>query len=175
MAQTNASTNLPLTYVDAIGFGYPTVQVSAIGDGTNYGDLTWAGGDSIPTKAELDSWILNETKAIVWKQIQAERDRRKANGVYVSSNWFHTDDTSRIQFLGLVMMGANMPANIMWKTMSGNFVQMTPTLAVSIFQTIAYQDTVIFAAAEQHKAAMWAAATPATYSYSAGWPTTFGE
>ena len=69
---------------------------------------------------------------------QSERDRRKHDGGYkVGTNWFHSDDTSRIQQIALTIMGANMPANIMWKTMSGSFVLMTPTLAGQIFQAAA--------------------------------------
>jgi hypothetical protein len=70
----------------------------------------------------------------VWRLIQAERDRRRANGVRVGANWYHSDDTSRIQQLGLLLMGANMPPGIMWKTMSNTFIEMTPILAQQIFQ-----------------------------------------
>ncbi len=169
---------LPLIYTDALGFGYQNVLVSAAGDGSNYDLLSWAGGDSLPSKAELDSWIANEHKNIMWRKIQAERDRRKAAGILINGNWFHTDDTSRIQHLGLVIMGANLPSNIMWKTMGGTFVQMTPQLAGAIFQGIAYKDTQIFAVAEQHRAAMIASPNPLTYNYLTGtpaWPTVFGE
>lgn len=166
---------MTISYTDAIGQGYPNVRVHSLGDGMNYDLLSWTGGDSLPSKAELDSWIANEYKNIMWRKIQAERERRKFNGVKVGTNWFHTDDSSRIQQLGLVLMGAGMPAGIMWKTLGGSFVQMTPTLAGQIFQAIGGQDMAIFGKAEQHKAAMLAAPNPSAYDFLTGWPVTFGE
>ena len=166
------------TYMEAIGFGFPAVQCSALGDGSVYEDIVWSAGDPIPAKADLDAWILADTKVHMWRLIQEERDRRKAGGILVGASWFHSDDTSRIQFLGLLMYGANMPAGIMWKTMSGAFVQMTPTLAQQIFGTVGSKDTAIFTVAEQHKAAMLASSDPASYNYLTGtpaWPTIYGE
>ena len=110
-----------------------------------------------------------------WLQIQAERDRRRSAGVKVGTDWFHSDDPSRIQQLGLVMFGVNMPANLMWKTMAGTFVLMTPTLASQIFQASAVSDMTLFAVAEQKKAAMEALANPDTYDHLTGWPLIFGE
>ena len=107
---------------------------------------------------------------------QSERDRRKHDGGYkVGTNWFHSDDTSRIQQIALTIMGANMPANIMWKTMSGSFVLMTPTLAGQIFQAAAASDMALFAIAEQKKQAMLASSSPTEYNYLTGWPKAYGE
>jgi len=57
---------------------------------------------------------LDELKADAWNAIKAMRDQRKAGGVKVKvgtvNKWFHSDDASRIQQMGLVMMGANLPA-----------------------------------------------------------------
>jgi len=112
----------------------------------------------------------------MWLLIQGERDRRKTTGGYkVGNYWFHSDDTSRIQQLALTMMGANMPSGIMWKTMSGDFVLMTPTLAGQIFQAAAASDISIFSVAEAKKAEMLATSTPATYNYLSGWPLMYGE
>jgi len=164
--------------MEAIGEGFPAIQCSALGDGSVYEDIVWQAGDPMPTKEELDIWIATHIKTHMWHFIQEERDRRKAGGVQVGANWFHSDDTSRIQFLGLLMYGANMPAGIMWKTMSGSFVQMTPTLAQQIFGTIGAKDTAIFTVAEQHRALMNAASDPASYNYLTGtpsWPLIYGE
>jgi hypothetical protein len=119
--------------------------------------------------------ILAEAKSAMWEKIKAERDRRKAAGVQVGAHWFHSDDPSRIQQIGLVMMGANLPANLQWKTMSGAFVTMTQALAGQIFQAVAAKDQAIFAKAEQHKAAMEAAANPLDYNHLTGWPAVYGE
>jgi len=112
----------------------------------------------------------------MWLLIQGERDRRTSTGGYkVGDYWFHSDDISRIQQLALTMMGANMPSGVMWKTMSGAFVPMTPTLAGQIFQAAAASDISIFSVAEAKKAEMLATSTPATYDYLSGWPLMYGE
>lgn len=108
--------------------------------------------------------------------IKAERDRRAQKGGYrVGTAWFHSDVFSRSQQIGLMMLGANIPANLQWKTMDGSFVQMTQTLAGQVFAAAAASDQAIFAAAEAHRAAMEASATPETYDFSTGWPKVYGE
>lgn len=131
----------------------------------------WLAEGNTPTPAETHSEII----ARVLEAIKSERDRRKAGGVKVGTKWFHSDDASRIQQIGLVMMGANLPAGLQWKTMDGSFITMTQTLAGQIFQASAANDMAIFAAAEAHKAAMEASADPASYDFSQGWPKAFGE
>ena len=116
------------------------------------------------------------TKSEMWTRIKAERDRRIQLGGYkVGTKWYHSDTFSRTQQMGLVMMGANIPANTPWKTMDGSFVVMTQTLAGQIFGTAAASDIAIFTAAETHNAAMNASATPETYNYLTGWPIAYGE
>jgi hypothetical protein len=114
---------------------------------------------------------------VAWRKIQQRREQAKGGGVNVPvdevDKWFHTDDASRIQHLGLVMMGAGMPQGIQWKTMNGTFVVMTQALAGQIFSAVAALDMASFAVAEQHRAAMQASADPAAYDFSAGWPETF--
>jgi len=112
--------------------------------------------------------------ADIWLKIKAERDRRSEQGGYkVGANWFHSDQKSRSQQLGLVLLGANIPTGLQWKTMDGSFVTMTETLAQQILAAGAASDQAIFGAAETHKAAMEASADPASYDFSAGWPATF--
>lgn len=114
-----------------------------------------------------------------WNAIKAERDRRKTGGVKVGvggvDKWFHSDDASRIQQMALVMMGANIPANLQWKTLDGSFVTMTQAVAQSVFVAAAASDQAIFAVAEGHRAALAACEDPAVYDYSTGWPAVFGE
>ena len=117
--------------------------------------------------------VLARQRESIWGQIKAHRDAVKTQGVQVGGNWFHSDDSSRIQQLGLVMMGANLPQNVQWKTMSGSFVTMTPTLAAQIFQATAARDMAVFAVAEQHRAAVWAAVDPSTYNWQTGWPASY--
>ncbi len=112
---------------------------------------------------------------IMWNRIKAERDRRKeSGGFHVGTKWYHSDTASRIQQLGLVMMGAGIPPNLQWKTMDGTFITMTQTLAGQIFATAAASDMAVFAAAETHRVAMEASNDPSAYDFSGGWPAVFG-
>jgi len=116
---------------------------------------------------------LAEKQAAKWEEIKTYRDKVKAGGVLVSTKWFHTDDASRIQQLGLVQLGANIPAGIMWKTLDGTFIEMTQQLASDIFAAVTTLDITAFANAETHRIAMEASQAPDTYDYSTGWPTTY--
>lgn len=114
-------------------------------------------------------------RAKKWEAIKAERDRRKSLGVAAGGKRFHSDDASRIQQLALVMMGAGIPAGLMWKTLDGSFVAMTQALAGQIFANTAAQDAAVFAAAESHRAAINALSDPvgiAAYDHLTGWPET---
>lgn len=53
-----------MNYMDCLGEIYPTVFVSNIGDPSNYSDVTWVGGDSLPTQEELDIQLLNINKTL---------------------------------------------------------------------------------------------------------------
>lgn len=165
----------PATYMDAIALHFPNVMATSIGSGNDYDNIHEDEGspEQIPPKTELDALVLTMNREKMWRAIQAERDRRQANGVKVGDNWFHSDNSSRIQQLALVIFGSNIPANIMWKTMDGVFVEMSSTLALQIFQYSAAQDVAIFTAAEIHKAAMMALANPLEYDFSGGWPPTY--
>lgn len=127
-------------------------------------------------------------KAAKWEAIKAERDRRKAGGFKVGTLWFHSDADSRIQHLGLkdkardlIAAGGAMTDNlsilgqpVRWKTMDGSFANVTAQLAFDIVTTAGDIDARLFTVAETHRAAMEAAADPAAYDFSAGWPETFG-
>lgn len=124
----------------------------------------------------LSTPTIAESKAFKWETIKAKRDQCIEKGGYkIGTKWFHSDMHSRNQQLGLVLLGANIPANLQWKTMDGNFILMTPILAQKILEVGAASDMAIFAAAETHKAAMEASASPASYNLSEGWPKGFGE
>lgn len=159
-------------YVDVIGYYYPLIGCHAIG--VSYEDLVHDSGDAIPSQEVLEPLILELQKLQVWEKIKSLRDSRKAGGVQVAGNWFHSDELSRTQQLGLVIMGESLPP-IQWKTMGGNFVIMTPTLALGIFQAVATHDTNTFANAEIHRAAMQASSDPFAYDYTTGWPPIYGE
>lgn len=162
------------SYVQALSESFPNIQFSASGDA--YEDITWYAGPAMPTQAELDIVRLELTRSAVWTQIHEERTRRQDGGVFIASanKWFHSDQSSRIQQLGLVMMGVNMPPNINWKSMDGSFIIMTPSLALSIFNAAATLDMTAFAVAEQHRANVTVSDSPHTYNFSGFWPASFG-
>lgn len=102
--------------------------------------------------------------------IKVERDMRKNGGVEVAGKWFHTDSDSRIQQLGLVMMGAAVPA-VQWKTMDGTFVTMTQVLAQAIFNAVASLDIDLFTCAETNIATVAALPDAEVVGYvTTGWP-----
>jgi len=124
--------------------------------------------------AAIQKPTADQAKTAKWEAIKVERDHRTENGGYkVGTKWFHSDQKSRSQQLGLVLLGANIPANLQWKTMDGTFVTMTQALAQQILASGAASDQAIFVAAETHKAAMEASGDPASYDFSGDWPATF--
>jgi hypothetical protein len=129
--------------------------------------------NGVPVEFVPPLQTLAQVQSAQWVKIKAERDRRQSSGYLVAAKWYHSDDGSRIQQLGLLMMGASIPANLQWKTMDGTFVTMTQALASQVFSAAAASDQVIFAKAEAHKAAMIAAPDPSTYDFSTGWPAVF--
>jgi len=166
------------SYVEIMSEYWPEIQVSAQGDGFDYNSLQALDPEqTLPTQEQLDEKAVYITRKAMWKEIQEKRDFRKGAGIKIGANWFHSDDTSRIQQLALTMMGANMPAGIMWKTMQGTFVQMTPQLAGQIFQTIAASDQAVYARAEYHRQHMILddPLHPENYDYSGGWPMIYSE
>ena len=117
-------------------------------------------------------WVAGaKARAAAWEAIKAERDRRMAeSGYLVGEHWYHSDQASRTQQLGLVLLGAAIPPGLRWKTMDGTFVPMTQTLAQQILAAAAASDQAIFLVSETHKAAAEASADPAAYDFSVGWP-----
>jgi len=164
------------SYMEVLAAKFPLIQAHIVGDPSIYENIVVDSGPELPSKDILDAAALDVARTEMWAKIQGERDKRRISGVQVGSNWFHSDDPSRIQQIALVMMGANMPPNIMWKTMMGTFVLMTPTLANQIFQGIVARDQAIFAKAEQHRQAMITTTDdPYTYDWTTGWPQSYVE
>jgi hypothetical protein len=162
-------------YLDAIVQNHPELVVRAQGSAADYQSLLVEGAGALPTKELLDAEILQMKKDRMWLAIQDERTRRQNGGVFIASinKWFHSDQTSRIQQLGLVMMGAGLPTGIQWKTMDGSFIEMTPAIALSIFNAAATLDMTAFGVAEQHRVNMLASTAPETYNFSGFWPAIF--
>lgn len=117
---------------------------------------------------------LDQVLPSINSQIKAHRDNLiQTGGAKVGTDWFHSDTHSKTQQIGLVMLGASIPADLQWKTMSGDFVALTQLLASQIFAAQVAQEQGIFAAAEGHMTAL--SALPdveqiAAYDWKAGWP-----
>lgn len=133
-----------------------------------------AGG--VPATAQEVAAMFKEK---VWQQIKAKRDEIQDNGgCEVGGKWYHTDTKSKQQQIALVMVGANIPNDLLWKTMDGSFVQMTQQLANQVFAAQVARETAVFTVAETHRAAVNALQTAEDvngYDYSTGWPQTFEE
>ena len=124
---------------------------------------------------EVAAANLAAARAARWEAIKAERDRRTQQGGYLAAGkWFHSDVFSRTQQIGLVMLGANLPQGLQWKTMDNSMVEMTQTLAAQVFGAAAASDTATFAHAETLRAQVYASDSPAEVDIDAGWPEVFG-
>jgi hypothetical protein len=142
-------------------------------------DGVWVASDEAAVQQIIDEFDpLPAAKLAKWREIQVERDRRKDAGYVTAGRRFHSDASSRIQQLGLVIMGASVPPTP-WKTLDVDangapiFVTLTPALAQGIFATTATADMQVFGAAEAHRAAVYALTTLAevqAYDFSGGWP-----
>lgn len=136
---------------------------------------TWDYVDSTAQTAAnaLKDEKLSSEREAIWTLIKSYRDNLIQNGGYLASGkWFHSDTLSRTQQMGLVMMGASVPA-VQWKTMDGTFITMTQTLAGQIFAAAAMQDQALFSHAELLHATVLAAEDPNSVDITVGWPSTY--
>ena len=115
---------------------------------------------------------LAAARAAIHVTIKAERDRRKFNGVFVSGKLIHTDTYSRTQWMGMVMMGAGIPA-IEWTTMDNTSITTSQALAGAVFQATATLDATLFGYAKGLIEAVNASNDPSSIDITTGWPATF--
>ena len=151
-------TELPAWALDAVGLR-----------SSHLADLAAA---SATAAAQAAYAAAHPTHAVIRAAIRAERDRRKFNGVLVSSKWIHSDTYSRTQWMGMVMMGASVPT-IEWTTMDGTSITTSQALAGAVFQATATLDATLFAYAKSLIAAVDASSDPASVDITTGWPATF--
>lgn len=148
-------------------------------DDSYQGPDVWIQGPSNFTIDLLEFVVITnnelDIKATLWNKIKDIRDTRVQNSGYkVGSKWFHSDTFSRSQQIGLVILGASIPAGLMWKTMDGSFIEMTQVLSQQIFATAAASDMAIFGFAESLKAQVNASSDPLSVPLT-GWPVGFGD
>ena len=117
---------------------------------------------------------LADQRATKVLQIKAERDRRKFNGVHVSGKWIHTDNYSRLQWVAMVIMAANVPV-VDWTTMDGSTVPTSQALAGQVFLAVAQLDVDLHDYAKSLIVQIEASNEPQSVDIATGWPATFGE
>lgn len=140
--------------------------------------LQWDGSQWVYDQQTHDDYLAY-AKSMMWERIRVLRDQRSEMGYPADGKWWHNDAVSRTRVLGLMIMmlagGGQIPPGVVWKTMSGELIQLTPQVITMMFQGAATYDVWMFAVAEQHRMAMEATPDPFTYNYSAGWPPVYGE
>ncbi len=123
-----------------------------------------------------DVWTPSTFLVYASARTSAIKDWRTANGGYLASGkWFHSDMVSRTQQLGLLALGQNIPAGLMWRTMDGSSILMTPTLAQQILQAASVQDTAMFDFRGKLIAALGKMSDPWTVDLTAGWPPIYQD
>lgn len=177
------NTSYPVPFVAPAGYAYifPTPVPS-------YNARTHTAVQGAPELTMLgkwqESWVVSPIPTVIIaaslalakstknQQIKAERDRRKLNGVFVQDKWIHSDIYSRTQWLGMVLMGAGIPA-VEWTTMDGTRITTTQTLAGQVFQGIALLDATLFDYANSLIEQVNASTDPSSIDITTGWPATY--
>jgi len=144
-------------------------------DGHRWDDYqAWLAVGNHPDDPDIPSLLDQQAQA--WTNIKTERDRRTSTGGYQAAGyWFNSDTPSRIQIMALVMLGANVPSGLQWKTMDGTFVTMTSTLAQQVFAAASASDQAIFAYAVNLQTQVNNSTNPLQIDIMSGWPKIFGE
>ena len=151
---------------------FPNVSLPAV---LSQGDLDALGLGVIPDPEPTEEELADQLAAAKMSrnlEIKAERDRRKLNGVFVQDKWIHSDIYSRTQWLGMVLMGAGIPA-VEWTTMDGTSITTTQTLAGQVFQSIALLDATLFAYANSLIEQVNASNEPNSIDITTGWSATY--
>lgn len=134
-----------------------------------------------------------EQKLTLLSAVNRERSKRWRAGFPVLiggvTKWFHSDEFSLTQHLGLkdkardlLAAGGVMTDDISiagqpvsWSTMDGSQVQITAQVAFDIVAAGALNQALIFAASQAHEAAINAATNLDNYDALTGWPSVFGD
>lgn len=131
---------------------------------------------------------LDQAREEVWERIKAERARRWAAGFAHAGHWWHSDADSRLQYLtnkdlardqldegdtrDAPLRNLATGEQVAWKAMSGT-VPLTAGLALDVAKAAKVHEAQVFAAAEQHRAAVMTSDDPYAYDYLPGWPENF--
>lgn len=173
--------NLPDDLIEIDEYAYQNLFVK-LGQGCHIkSDLTASSPrPTIHHTWQDGNWVLSAAKSIlqdeIWEAIKQKRHTITRGGVYVKSvkKWFHTDDSSRTQYLALQIL-PELPSELMWKTMDNSFVKMDKALITELAMTILQAEQADFANAEKHRLAMLQAQNPLEYDYSKGWTAIYEQ
>ncbi|MCQ8103235.1 DUF4376 domain-containing protein [Methylomonas sp. SURF-2] len=134
------------------------------------------------------------TVAQLLEALDVERSRRWRAGFPVQigggiTKWFHSDEFSLTQHLGLKDKARDLLAaggamsdaitisgqTVYWSTMDGSPVAITAQLAFDLVSSAGLQQALVFAASQVHRAAINSAEDLSGYDVLANWPAVFGE
>nr|DAQ57996.1 MAG TPA: protein of unknown function (DUF4376) [Caudoviricetes sp.] len=141
------------------------------------GSTRFIDGKFVFNGAPIDPEVIKKQhQAQIWQAIKQKRHTITRGGVYVKSvkKWFHTDDSSRTQYLALQIL-PELPSELMWKTMDNSFVKLTKPLITELAMTILQSEQADFANAEKHRLAMLQTQNPLEYDYSKGWTAIYEQ
>lgn len=120
---------------------------------------------------------LNSIKTYVWNKIMAIRQKVLEGGAKLSVNgeikWFNSDTFSRTQWLGMVVLGDNLPPNITWKTMDGSFVTLNPSLVKEVFTAIMTKEIMTFGNSAVLYNEVMTSSDPLSVDINKGWPESY--
>lgn len=134
-------------------------------------ELIYQDGKIISLNNQISADEIKQTnQELVWSAIKDKRHNNTRGGVYISSvdKWFHTDESSRIQYLALITL-PSLPDNLQWKTMDNSFIVLTRPLLTELTSAMLIKEQQDFMNAEQHKQRMMQADNPLEYDFSDGW------
>lgn len=133
------------------------------------------------------------TPAKLLSAVDSERSKRWRAGFPVQvggvEKWFHSDEFSLTQHLGLkdkardlLATGGVMTDNItiagqpvVWSTMDGSQVTITAQLAFDLVDAAAVQQALVFAASKAHFSAIMLATDLTDYDPTSGWPAVYSD
>ena len=152
------------------------IGVEEVADPVRPNPLTYSYAENFDGSLTITEKPKQQIISALWDQIKARRDSvTDTGGCKVGVTWFHTDAKSKQQQMALVILGANIPANLQWKALDGSFVTMTQTLAGQLFAAQVTREQQIFALAEQKFTSLANMTTSEleAFDVNAGWPTSF--
>ncbi|MDP8184425.1 DUF4376 domain-containing protein [Phocoenobacter skyensis] len=115
---------------------------------------------------------LKKERKEVWEKIKKKRYQACQGGVYIESvgKWFHTDLVSEIGYQQLINnLSLGIWVDVKWKTMSGDFVDMTEELLKEIHAKKFSEYQLNYFNAERHHAQLKTCENPLAYDFSSGW------